>query len=183
MSFVARQPVTAGAFWRLPDTGAPRELVRGQVTELVPPGGRHGAIAAVVATLLRSWAKRAGGGYVGVEAGYVLARGPDTVRAPDVSYVRADRIPSGGVPEGFWDLAPDLAVEIVSPGESAEQVREKVCDFLHAGTPLVWTLYPRTGQVIVHTPDGIARTCGREEMLEFGELLPGFRCTVAELFE
>ena len=118
-----------------------------------------------------------------VEAGYILARDPDTVRGPDVSYVQAKRIPPSGVPEGFWDLAPDLAVEVVSSSETAEEVREKVRDFLRAGTPLVWTIYPRAREVIVHTPDGIARTYTTHDTLAFSDLLPGFACSVDELFE
>jgi Uma2 family endonuclease len=132
--------------------------------------------------LLRHWTQRTGGGYVGVEAGYLLARDPDTVRGPDVSYVRADRIPPNGIPEGFWNLVPDLAVEVVSPNETAEDVRENVRDFLNAGTPLVWTVYPRTQEVSVHTPDGFARTFGLGETIESPDLLPQFTCHVGELF-
>jgi Uma2 family endonuclease len=183
MSSVAHQILTADEFWQLPETDLSRELVRGEVMEAMPPGGQHGAIAAIVAMLLRSWAKGTGGGYVGVEAGFTLARDPDTIRGPDVSYVRADRIPPEGIPEGFWELAPDLAVEVVSPSETAENVREKVRDFLQAGTPLVWVIYPRTREVIVHTPDGIARTYGRDATLGLGEGITGFNCSVAELFE
>jgi Uma2 family endonuclease len=183
MSSVVHQTLTAQELWQLPDTGVRRELVRGEVIETMPPGGQHGAIAVILAMLLRLWTKQAAGGYVGVEAGYTLAHDPDTVRDPDVSYVRAERIPATGVPEGFWRLAPDLAVEVVSPSETAEEVHEKVRDFLHAGTPLVWTIYPRTREVIVHTPDGVARTYGADAMLTFAEILPGFTCSVAELFE
>jgi Uma2 family endonuclease len=183
MSSVLHQTMTARELWQLPDSGVRRELVRGEVIETMPPGGQHGAIAVVLAMLLRLWTKRMGGGYVGVEAGYTLAHDPDTVRGPDVSYVRAERIPPAGVPEGFWELAPDLAVEVVSPSETAEEVREKVRDFLHAGTPLVWTIYPRTREVIVHTPDGVARTYGIGDTLAFSEILPEFSCSVAELFE
>jgi Uma2 family endonuclease len=183
MSSVLHQTLTAYEFWQLPDSGVRRELMRGEVIEIMPLGGQHGGIAVILAMLLRLWTKRTIGGYVGVEAGYTLARDPDTVRGPDVSYVRAERIPSTGVPEGFWDLAPDLAVEVVSPSETAEEVREKVRDFLHAGTPLVWTIYPRTREVIVHTLDGIARTYDIDDTLEFTDVLPGFTCSVAELFE
>ncbi len=159
-----------------------RELVHGKVIETMPPGGQHGAIAVILAWLLRTWAKTTGG-YVGVEAGYLLARDPDTVRGPDVSYVQQARIPAGGIPEGFWAIAPDLAIEIVSPHETADEVRAKVRDFAAAGTPLVWLIYPRTEEVIVHTPDGVARVYDVEATLTFPEPLPGFSCRVAELFE
>ncbi|HEU4326886.1 MAG TPA: Uma2 family endonuclease [Roseiflexaceae bacterium] len=176
-------PVTATALLQLPDNGMRRELVRGEVIEQMPPGGQHGAIAVALALMLRLWTKGVGGGYVGVEAGYVLSRGPDTVRGPDISLVRAERLPASGVPEGFWTLAPDLAVEVVSPSETAEEVREKVRDFLAAGTPQVWTIYPRSHEVIVHTPDGLARTYSAGETIEGGNLLPGFTCPVDDLFE
>ena len=182
MSSVAQRLLTADEFWQLPETETHRELVRGEVVETMPPGGRHGAIAVVLAMLLRLWVERTGGGYVGVEAGYVVGREPDSVRGPDVSYVRADRIPAGGVPEGFWHLAPDLAVEIVSPSETAEEVREKVRDFLVAGTPLVWTIYPRTREVVVHSADGLTRTYGADDVIEHADVLPGFVCRVGDLF-
>ena len=182
MSSVAQHLITAEEFWQLPQGDADRELVRGEVIEAMPPGGRHGGIAVALAILLRLWAQRTGGGYVGVEAGYVLGHDPDTVRGPDVSYVRADRIPPSGVPDGFWELAPDLAVEIVSPNETADEVRSKVRDFLAAGTPLVWTIYPRTSEVVAHTADGWARTYSRDDVLEPLDVLPGFSCKVVELF-
>jgi Uma2 family endonuclease len=131
--------------------------------------------------MLRIWANTAGG-YVGTEAGYILARSPDTVRGPNVSYVRADRIPPGGVPEAFWPMAPDLAVEIVSPSETADEVRAKVRDYLAARTPLVWTIYPRTREVVVHTADGLARAYSDSDVIEHPDVLPGFTCPVAELF-
>jgi Uma2 family endonuclease len=182
MSSVTQQLLTAHDLRLLPETGIRRELVRGEVVEDMPPGGRHGAIAALLAMLLQLWIKQTIRGYVGVESGFVLAQDPDTVRAPDVSYVRADRIPPDGIPDSYWELAPDLAVEIVSPHETADEVRAKVRDFLAAGTPLVWVIYPRSQEVIAHTPDGLARTYQAEDVLEHPAVLPGFVCQVAELF-
>jgi Uma2 family endonuclease len=143
----------------------------------------HGIVAVNVSVLLRAWTRSAPGGFVGVESGFILRRDPDAVRGPDVFYVRADRIPTTGVPESFWEIAPDLAVEVVSPGEGAQEVREKVRDYLGAGAPLVWEVYPRTREVVVHTLDGLARTYGDGDRLEGFEALPGFVCAVAELFD
>ena len=182
MSAVAQQLLTAIDYWHLPDNGMQRALVRGEVVETVPPGGRHGVIAAIVCGLLRLWARSGPRGAVGVESGFVLGRNPDTVRAPDVFYVRPQRIPAGGIPDAFWELAPDLAVEIVSPSETAEEVREKVRDYLVAGTPLVWVIYPRAQEVVVQSADGLARTFGIRDTLSAPEVLPGFSCPVGEFF-
>ncbi len=182
MSLVTHQLLSAEGFWHLAETTRQRELIRGEVFETMPPGGQHGAIASELSAQLRVWAKQGPGGCVGVESGFILARDPDTVRAPDVYYVGADRMPPTGIPEGFWGLAPDLAVEVVSPRESAEEVREKVRDYLQAGTSLMWVIYPRSREVIVHTPDGLARTYTERDVLEGFTCLPGFTCPVPSLF-
>ncbi len=182
MSVGMEQLLTASDYWHLPDNGMQRALVRGEVVETMPPGGRHGVIAALLISLLLLWTRTGARGVVGVESGFVLARKPDTVRAPDVFYVRPSRIPANGVPVAFWEIAPDLAVEVVSPTESAEEIREKVRDYLAAGTSLVWVVYPGTEEVVVHTPDGLARTLGVDDTLSAPDALPGFSCGVAELF-
>jgi Uma2 family endonuclease len=166
----------------MPDNGIRRELVRGEVVETMPPGGLHGVIAGIVIALLYSWSKSGPGGTIAPESGFVLELDPDTVRGPDVSYISADRVQVAGIPLGYWRLAPDLAVEIVSPGDTADEVREKVREYLAAGTRLVWVVYPTTREVISHTPDGLARTFGQDATLESPEVLPGFACAVAELF-
>ena len=174
--------MTAEEFWSLPGDGKWRSLVRGEVVEEIPPGGLHGVVASEVLVRLHAWSRGGPGGRVGVESGFILSRDPATVRGPDIFYVRPDHVPEVGVPEAFWSMAPDLAVEVVSPSEKAGDVREKVRDYLAAGTPLVWVVYPRTREVVVHTPDGLARTYGEGNVLEGFEGLQGFTCAVAELF-
>jgi Uma2 family endonuclease len=174
--------LTAADLWQMPEGPTRRELVRGELHETMPPGATHGRIAARLSRKLLDWAENGPRGEVG-EAGFILARDPDTVRAPDVAYVSAARIPAGGIPEGFWPLAPDLAVEIVSPGESADAVRAKVADYLEAGARLVWLVYPRRREVLAHTPDGLIRTAQAADTLEDAEILPGFACPVAALFD
>jgi Uma2 family endonuclease len=182
MSAVAETLMTSEEFEKLPDTHMRRELVRGKVVETMPIGGIHGIVAGNIYTVLRLWAKQDNKGFVAFEVGYRLERDPDTTRAPDISYVRAERIPVSGIPEGYWNFAPDLAVEVVSPRETADELRDKVHDFLTAGTPLVWVAYPRTREVVAHTADGLARTFTAKDVLE-SDHLPGFSCRVAELFE
>lgn len=174
--------MTVEEFWRLPENGTRRALVRGEVVEELPPGGLHGVVASEIVVRLHAWAGSGPRGRVGVESGFFLERDPDTVRGPDVFYVGPDRVPDEGIPEAFWHTTPDLAVEVVSPSETAGDVREKVRDYLASGPPLVWVVYPGTKEVVVHTPDGLARTYGEGSMLEGFESLPGFACAVVELF-
>jgi len=183
MSTVEHQLPTAHDYWQLPENGMQRALVRGEVYETMPPGGRHGLIAAMLSMLLRLWARTDSQGCVGVESGFLLSRNPDTIRGPDVFFIRAERIPSTGIPEGFWMIYPDLVVEVVSPNETAEDVREKIRDYLAAGTPVVWVVYPRTHEVVAHTPDGLAQTYGQDNILVAPTILPGFTCIVNTLFE
>jgi Uma2 family endonuclease len=182
MSAPAVEVMTAEAFWALPDAAVRRELVNGEVVELMPPGGKHGLVAASLSWALQGWARVGKHGVVGVESGFVLRREPDTVRAPDVFFVRAERVPAGGVPEAFWNQAPDLAVEIVSPSETAEEVRAKVRDYLAAGAAMVWEIHPRTREVLIHTPDNTIRALGVDATIGELPLLPGFTCAVRDLF-
>jgi Uma2 family endonuclease len=181
MSSVAQHLITVEEFEKSPNSEH-RELVRGEVIDTLPSGAQAGVVTATVAMLLRDWAKRGSGGNVGVKAGFVLSRDPDTVRGPDVYYITANRGSWGGTPEGFWTLAPDLAIEIISPSETADEVQQKIDDFLAAGTPLVWVVYPRTEVVVVYAAGGMARTYRGEDVIEHPDVLPGFSCKVADLF-
>jgi Uma2 family endonuclease len=117
------------------------------------------------------------------EAGYVLASEPDTVRAPDASFVSTERI-SGAARRGPYVVgAPDLAVEVVSPGDSRQEVAEKVGEYLAAGARAVWVIEPRRRSVTTHLPDREPVTLGLGETLDGGDLLPGFRLPVSEIFE
>lgn len=185
MSSVAQRLMTAEEFRQLHDGIQHRELVHGEVIETMPPTPRHGKIAGVMYALLWLWIKggKGGeGGHASVEGGYILSQSPDTVRAPDVSYVRAEHVPPEDAPDTFWFVAPDLAVEVVSRSETASDVQEKVHDFLSAGTLLVWVVYPRTRTVVAHTPNGTARTYSEDDTLDHPDVLPGFSCKVSELF-
>lgn len=177
----AQTVITAEELAQMPED-VRYELVQGELTAMAPVGGEHGGFVINLGTLLRIWVQQGVGGYVGTEAGFILARNPDTVRAPDVCYVHPNRIPSTGIPRGYWAIPPDLAVEVVSPSESADDVYAKVHDYLAAGTPLVWVLYPSRRVVIAYTPDGLARTFHVGDELRNDAVLSGFRCKVAEVF-
>lgn len=177
----ATRLLTAEEFFALPGSRH-QELVRGEVVETRMSGGVHGSVNATIGFILHDWAERGPGGEVGVKSGFVLTHGPDTVRGPDVYYVLPEHVPPEGVPDSFWRIAPDLAVEVVSPGDTADDVEAKVFEYLAAGTAAVWVVYPRSRRVTVHTPDGLARTYGPEATLAMPELLPGLSVTVKDLF-
>ncbi len=181
MSSVAKRLITAEEFWQLYG-GKHQELVRGEIIETMPPNKEHGRVALAIGMLLRLWAKQGAGGEAGIESGFILAHDPDTVRGPDVYYVSTGRIPSDDGANAFWTIPPDLAVEVISSSEKAEEVQSCLRDFVAAGTPMVWTVYPHTREVIVHTPGGLARTYSGDDVIEHPDVLPGFSCKVTELF-
>jgi Uma2 family endonuclease len=156
------------------------ELYRGELIKVSPSGGRHGQLSVKIGRLVEKFVEAPKLAVVcGAETGFILARNPDTVRAPDVSFVKKTRIPSEGVPDGFWPFAPDLAVEVVSPGDSAQELSEKIKDYLDHGVPLIWVVYPKTKSIAVHTPKTLEEL-KPESTLDGGEVLPGFRCPVSE---
>ena len=178
------QLLTAEDLYAMPDVPGKRfELVRGELVE-VPPATYPQAllVVAVVLRLHQFVAERRLGEVFGDGLGYIIARDPDVVRVPDVSFIAGERLPAEGI-QGFVPFAPDLAVEIVSPGDRAEDVYGKVREYLTAGTRLVWVFWPKYWAVSVYEPGGVTRELGPDDELDGGELLPGFRVPVAELLE
>lgn len=175
------QPLTLEEFQRLPDDASRAELVRGRLVREPPAGFEHGDLAACIAQHLREHVVREGlGRVVGAETGFVLFEDPPTLRAPDAAFVSAERLPSDRT--GFAHLAPDLAVEIVSPSNTVAEIQDKVCDYLDAGTRLVWVVEPRRRTVTVYRSRADIRLIGPADRLDGAEVLPGFRLSVAELF-
>jgi Uma2 family endonuclease len=162
----------------------PLELVRGEVVEMSPAGFDHGAIALAVGSVLREFVRSHGLGTVtAAETGFILARDPDTVRAPDAAFVARERVGRQGRPEGFFEGAPDLAVEVVSPHDRDLEVEEKILDYLQAGTRMVWVVRPRNQTVTVYRSFSDIRVFLVDETLDGGDVLPGLEVPVSELFE
>jgi Uma2 family endonuclease len=118
----------------------------------------------------------------GAETGFKIASDPDTVRAADIAFVRRERIPEAGIPKNFWPLAPDLVVEVVSPGDTYSEVQEKVEDWLGAGVSAVWVVDPRRRAVLVYRSLTDVTRLAEGDELDGGEVVPGFRCRVSEIF-
>lgn len=178
--------VTAEELWEMPEPPDKRlELVDGEVVEVSPATMRHGVIVATITRLMDEYVRLHHSGIVAAgDVGYVLRRDPDMVRAPDVSFVVWENVPESSLPErGFWEGPPTLAVEVVSPDDRATEIHAKIHDYLMAGTPQVWVLWPPQRSVTVHEPDGSARELGPDVHLDGGDILPGFDVRVADLFE
>ena len=104
------------------------------------------------------------------------------MRAPDVAFVRQDRVPPRDERHKFAELAPDLAVEVISPNDKVAQIGEKITDYIAASVRLIWVVYPATKSVVEHRPNTLSKTFGLEDELEGYDVLPGFTCQVAQLF-
>jgi len=146
-----------------------------------PAGFEHGSIVMNVTLALGGFVKQHRLGRVaGSETGFRISRDPDTVRAPDVAFVRAERVPAEPV-RGYFQGAPDLAVEILSPNDLASQVLDKVHQWLEAGCLIVWVVDPERKTVTVYEAPDRAVTLAEGDELSGGDLLPGLRLPVAEL--
>lgn len=182
--FSSRTFMTAEELFEMPDDDYRYELVKGGLIKMPPAGGRHGELGMNLGILLGSYVKRHRLGLVcGADTGFILARNPDTVRAPDVAFVSKERISPEGAPTAFWPLAPDLAVEVISPGDRYEEIQEKLSDYFHAGVKLVWIVEPRNRTVSVYR--SLTEVCilTEADTLEGEGVVSGFSCAVAEIFD
>ena len=176
--------MTADDLWRKPDDGLRHELVRGELTMMTPAGGPHGEVAIAVGAVLRTHVRAKKLGKVfGAETGFVIARNPDTVRAPDAAFLSKEHVPAGGLPDGFVPFAPDIAVEVLSPSDSHLDVEEKIEQWLQAGTALVWVVNPRGRTVTIHRSQRDPRVLRENDLLGGEDVCPGFSVKVSELFE
>ena len=175
--------ITADEVFRLPDDGYRYELVKGELRKMTSAGFGHGAIVVNLTAPLGQHVKSHGLGVVsGAETGFRLASDPDTVRAPDAAFVRRERIPASGLPIGFWPGAPDLAVEVLSPSDTVSEMDEKVSAWLSAGAAAVWVVNPLRRTVAIHRAGAAARILSEAETLDAGDVVPGFRLPIGELF-
>lgn len=157
------------------------ELVRGRLFVREPPGAWHGNVAMNIAFEIKKHADANNLGEVfAAETGFKLFSNPDTVRAPDVAFVRRERV-EAGIPDGFFARSPDLAVEVLSPGDRRDKVLAKVADWLAAGSALVWIVDPRRRTARVYRADGTESEITSEGALDGEGVLPGFVCPLARV--
>jgi Uma2 family endonuclease len=174
-----RTPMTVAEFEKLPDDGNLHELDEGELIVMPPPGLRHGMVQRAVAVALDQAARKAGAGMVVTECGFRLT--PEVVQAPDVAFIREER--RAMISDRHGEFGPDLAVEILSPDDSAARLQRKIGRYLAAGTSIVWVLDPGSVTVNVYQKPGVFRTLTADDQIDAPELLPGFSIPVRTLFE
>ncbi len=158
------------------------ELDRGWLVREPRPGPRHGWIALRLGGRLQAHVEREQLGLVCTESGFVLDTEPQSLRGPDVSFVRMERLPDGAPAEAFLELAPDLVAEVVSPSSSADQLQQKVVQYLEAGFRLVWLVHPRSRTVTEYRSADVIRLLHVDDVLSADDIIPGFRLPLTELF-
>ena len=174
--------VSAEELFQMPDLGR-CELVRGDLIRMTPAGFKHGLIVINISSLLDNFVKSHNLGKItGAETGFHIQRDPDTVRAPDVAFIRMDRLPEEP-PQGYFDGPPDLAVEVLSPNDRASEVQKKIRDWLNAGCCAVWIVDPETKSVTIYKSTHDIAVLNAADMLTDEQLLPGISALVSEIFE
>ncbi len=176
-----RKLMTADQLLLMPDDGFEYELVRGELTEhMPPPGDAHGDVSGRFSFELRTYTRATGHGVVRDNAGFILESSPDTVRAPDIAWIAPGRI--AGPIGGYQSLTPDLVVEVKSPSDSPTLVTERARMWLEFGAQEVWYGDPETTTVTRHRPGREPETLNEDDTLDGGDLLPGFSVPIWQLF-
>jgi Uma2 family endonuclease len=176
--------LTADDLLRMPDHGCRYELIAGELRTMAPAGSQHGRVVLNVTTPLDRFVREHDLGVVfAAETGFRLRADPDTIRAPDAAFVSKQRYAEVGDISGYWPGAPDLAVEVLSPGDRFSEVEEKIFDWLDAGTRLVIVLDPRKRTGTAYRSRTSIRVHTDGETLDAGDVVPGWTFRVARAFD
>lgn len=174
--------VTADELERMSEDDYRYELVRGRLVRMSPAAPRHGRITVTLSALLWQHARNRQLGQVWTEVGFRLFSKPDTVRAPDVAFVRQDRLPPRDA-KGFFRGVPDLAIEVLSPEDRRSEVQEKIDDYLAAGTPMVLVVDPGERQAVVHRPGVPPVRLREEDAFDLDPIVRGFTLGLKDVLD
>lgn len=160
------------------------EIIDGEKVEMPPMSADSQFIASQIAYHLNDFGRRASIGTAVTEVLIKLVLPFDRNRKPDVVFVPFSQWPGGRLPPATnaWDVLPSVCIEVVSPSDTADEIETKRGEYLAAGIRSVWVVYPRHGRIYVHERSDAVRVVQRADTLDGGEVLPGFRLPLAELF-
>lgn len=178
----ASRLITAAELERLPSDDCRYELIEGRLVAMTPVSYLHSRTVMRLGSMLERHAREHNLGDVHTELGVILKSDPDTVFAPDIAFIRRDRVAMAN-PRGFWKGAADLAVEVLSPKDRAGEVRKKVAEYLRRGTPVVLIVDPEKRIVSKWTQSSTPLTLSSNDTIDLGEVIAGFRCDVRAIFD
>ncbi len=180
---VTSHPFTAAQLEQLPSGSERYELIDGVLRIMTPASSLHGSIVARLTVRVGSFVEQHKQGVVlGAETGFLIERDPDTVLAPDLSFISSARL-SSGLGRGYFPGAPDLAVEVVSPNDRWTDVEEKVERWLRSGCRSVWVVSPTSRTIAVHHPGDKPQLFSAAEQLADPTVLSEFTLSVSEVFD
>lgn len=178
------QPMTADELLRMPYDGFRYELVRGELRRMAPAGHEHGRVAVRFTWRLAQYVENNKLGAVyAAETGFLISTNPDTVRAPDVAFISQKRLDDVGRRAGYWPGAPDLAVEVISTGDTYSEVEEKAIEWLEAGALMVLALNPRKRTITVYRALNDITILSENAIFDLDDIVPGFKVAVKDIFE
>lgn len=174
--------MSAEEFQLLPNPldGSKQELVLGEVITMPPAGGIHGVSCVRIVRNVGNFIDEHESGTLACnDTGFITHRGPDTVRGPDVAFWAKGRVKE--VPVGYFEMPPDLAVEVLSPGNTSKQIRTKLREYFAKGVRMVWVVAPEDRTVTVYRTENEGRLLHESAMVSGEDVLPGFECRVSDL--
>jgi Uma2 family endonuclease len=173
--------VTAEELEKFPDDDYRYELVEGRVIRMSPVGFEHGRLVVRLGALLLRHVQNLSLGEVVTEVGFKLSSNPDTVRGPDLAFISQSRIPSREL-RGFWNGAPDLVIEVLSPDDRAAEIQAKVEQYLERGVTVVVVVDPDDHSVTIYRASAALTLTGADDLLDLDDVVGGFVCSLQEIF-
>ncbi len=183
MTITKTELLTADDLLELYGRGVRGALIRGELRETRPIGGRHGEVVVKLVIPMGIYiTPRRLGRLAASDTGVLLERDPDTVREPDIAFISSDRLPLDVEVTGYYEVVPDLVVEVVSPGDSPREVMDKALMWLSYGARLVWAVSPGSRSVDVYRAGERTITLDESDTLNGLDVLTGFTCPVSGIF-
>ena len=173
--------LTAEELLNLDDDSHRHELVKGELLTMPLAGAKHGSVTMNLSGPLHVYVQdNALGVLFTAETGFILERNPDTVLGPDIAFVRRERI--GAIPDGYFEMAPDLVVEVISPSQSKPKIEGKASQWLDHGVREVWLVDPKTRTLNIRRATGKNELLSEGDDLTGGDIVPGFRIPLSKIF-